>query len=248
MAVRTTVGILYPGYAAEDDYPLIEKLVGPEVALPVAHTSVGEDAHRLDALLDLGSADRLAEGAGQLRQLAVDAAVWACTSASFVLGWEGAREQVDRLGGALGVPASSTSFAFVHAARALGIARVAVAATYPEDVASRFVAFLRRGGVDVQQLSSRGIRTAAEVGTLGREEVLDLAAANDHPGAEAVLLPDTALHTAAWLEELEERVGKPVLTANQVSAWEGLRIGGHTGAHAGLGSLFAGGRGARGGS
>jgi maleate cis-trans isomerase len=242
MAGPTTVGFLYPGHAAEDDYPLMEDLLGPGVALPVVHTSVGEDAHRVEALLDLGSAGRLAEGAEQLRQFDVDAVVWACTSGSFVFGWDGAQEQVDALTRVLGAPASSTSFAFVRAAHALGLTRVAVAATYPEDVASHFVAFLRHSGVEVVRLSSRGIITAAEVGTLGRNQVLDLAAANDHPAAEAVLLPDTALHTAAWLGELEDRLGKPVLTANQVSVWEGLRIAGHTEPHTGLGALFAGAR------
>lgn len=238
MAVRTTVGILYPGYAAEKDYPLIEKLLGPEVALPVVHTSVGEDAHRVQALLDLGGADRLGEGAEQLRRFDVNAVVWACTSGSFVFGWDGAQDQVDALRRALDVPASSTSFAFVRATRAMGLSRVAIAATYPEDVTNHFVEFLRRGGVEVVRLSSRGIITAVESGTLGREEVLGLAGESDHPDADAVLLPDTALHTAAWLDQLEERLGKPVLTANQVSVWEGLRIAGHTEPHAGLGTLF----------
>lgn len=238
MAVRTTVGFLYPGHAAEGDYPLIEKLLGPEVELPVVHTSVGEDAHRVEALLDLGGADRLADGAARLRQHDVHAVVWACTSGSFVFGWDGAKDQVDALHRALGVPASSTSFAFVRAARAMRLATVAVAATYPEDVTSHFVEFLGHGGVEVVRRSSRGIITAVESGTLGREEVLDLAAQSDHPHADAVLLPDTALHTAAWLDELEQRLGKPVLTANQVSVWEGLRIAGHTGPYAGLGALF----------
>src|SRR2546430_9956463 len=142
MPHRTTVGLLYPGYAAEDDYPLLEKILGPSVALPVVHTSVGEDAHRLDALLDLGSVDRLAEGAEALRALAVDAVIWACTSGSFVFGLDAAREQADELARRLGVPASSTSFAFVQAVRALGVGRVAVAATYPDDVARYFVDFL----------------------------------------------------------------------------------------------------------
>jgi maleate cis-trans isomerase len=238
VAARTTVGFLYPGYAAEDDYPLMEKLLGPAVALPLVHTSVGEDAHRVDALLDLGGVDRLTEGAENLRRFDVDSVVWACTSASFVFGWEGARDQAEALTRVLGVPASSTSFAFVHAARALGLNRVAIAATYPEDVSRQFVEFLGRGGIEVLRLSSRGIVTAAEVGTLGRDAVLDQATANDHPDADAVVLPDTALHTVAWLDELEERLGKPVLTANQVSAWEGLRIAGHTEPHAGLGALF----------
>src|SRR3990170_3800329 len=238
MPQPTTVGFLYPGYAAEDDYPLLASVLGDTVALPVVHTSVGEDAHRVDALLDLGSTDRLADGLPALRDAGVASVVWACTSGSFVFGWDGATEQVAALARAAGVPATSTSFSFVRAAAALGLRRVAVAATYPQDVAEHFVAFLGAGGVEVVSLGSRGIVTAVEVGTLGRKQVLDLAAANDHPDAEAVLLPDTALHTVAWLDELESRLGKPVLTANQVSAWDGLRLAGHTDAHQGAGLLF----------
>nr|WP_018657930.1 aspartate/glutamate racemase family protein [Actinomadura flavalba] len=233
-----SVGFLYPGYSAEDDYPVIEAALG-DVALPVVHTLMREDAHRVDALLDIGGADVLAEGAAALRGLGVDAAVWACTSGSFVFGWEGAEAQVAGVTVEAGVPASSTSFAFVHAARHLGLARVAVAATYPADVAERFAAFLGHAGIEVVALSSRGIVTAAEVGTLGRDAVLEFVTANDHPDADAILVPDTALHTVAWLDELDAAAGKPVLTANQVSVWEGLRLAGETRPRSGLGRLFA---------
>jgi maleate cis-trans isomerase len=53
-----------------------------------------------------------------------------------------------------------------------------------------------------------------------------------------VLVPDTALHTIAGLETLEAAVGKPVLTANQVSAWEGLRLAGAGPVPHGPGRLF----------
>ena len=237
----TVIGFLYPGYSAEDEYPTMERLLassGPAVSLPVVHTLMREDAHRVDALLDIGGADVLAEGAASLRAAGVDAAVWACTSGSFVFGWDGAETQVSGVSSAAGVPASSTSFAFVHAAQHLGLTRVSVAATYPPDVASRFVSFLSLAGISVVSLSCKGIVTAAEVGTLGREDVMSFVKANDHSEAEAVLVPDTALHTVEWLADLEESLGKPVLTANQVSVWEGLRLVGALERRAGLGALF----------
>jgi maleate cis-trans isomerase len=235
------VGILYPGYSAEDDYPTMERLLaasGRAVRLPLVHTLMRVDAHRVDDLLDIGSDEVLADGARELRSADVGAAVWACTSGSFVFGWDGAEAQVAGVRAAAEVPASSTSFAFVNAARHLGVTKVAVAATYPRDVADRFAEFLGRAGIDVVSLSCEGIITAAEVGTLGREDVLEFVAANDHADAEAVLVPDTALHTVAWLADLEQRVGKPVLTANQVSVWEGLRLVGDTTRRSGLGALF----------
>lgn len=66
------------------------------------------------------------------------------------------------------MPASSTSFAFVHAAREIGVRRVAVGATYPEDVTALFAEFLRAGGLEVAGARSSGVVTAAEVGTWGR--------------------------------------------------------------------------------
>ncbi|GAA5124994.1 maleate cis-trans isomerase family protein [Pseudonocardia adelaidensis] len=233
-----TVGILYPGYSAEDDYPLAESLLGGP-RLPLVHTLMREDAHRVDALLDIGGDDVLADGVRTLGP-SLDSVVWACTSGSFVFGWDGATAQVEALGAVAGVPASSTSFAFVDACARLGVTRVAVGATYPDDVAERFVAFLGTAGIEVLSLSAKGIITAAEVGTLPADAVLEFAAAADHADAQAVLLPDTALHTIGLLDELDARVGKPVLTANQVSIWQGLRLAGADTPRAGFGALFAG--------
>jgi maleate cis-trans isomerase len=48
--------------------------------------------------------------------------------------------------------------------------------------------------------------------------------AGDHEDAEALLVPDTALHTVRELRRLEIAFGKPVLSANLVTVWEGLRL------------------------
>lgn len=234
----TALGFLYPGHSAEDDYPRIEQLLGSDVRLQLVHTDIGEDAHRVDALREMGSAVRLSAGVEELRLSGAEAVVWACTSGSFVYGWEGAHEQVRALARAAGLPASSTSFAFAHAVREVGARRVAIAATYPQDVADLFAAFLREAGVEVVSVRASGIITAAEVGTWGEAEVLELARAGDRPDADAVLLPDTALHTAAHLSALEKDLSKPVLTANQVSVWEALRLADRKVNAPTLGTLF----------
>jgi maleate cis-trans isomerase len=239
----TTVGLLYPGYGAEDDFPTLEgrlRAEGYDVALPLEHTTVGEDAHRVDALLDLGSHERLVQGAGILAaERRLDSLMWACTSGSFVFGWDGAHEQVERLAEATGLPTSSTSLAFVSACRALGLTRVSIAASYPEDVADHFRTFLRSGGVEVTAMGSHDIYTAAEVGTLGRDQVVAMVAGADRSGAEAVLVPDTAMHSLSWLPDLEAAADMPVLTANQVTVFEGLRLAGPVPALPQLGALFA---------
>ncbi|GAA4997154.1 decarboxylase [Streptomyces sp. NPDC005813] len=234
----TALGFLYPGHSAEDDYPRMEQLLGSDIRLALVHTDIGEDAHRVDALLEMGSEARLAAGVEELRLSGAEAVVWACTSASFVYGWQGAHDQVRALARAAGLPASSTSFGFAHAAGEVGAHRVAVGATYPDDVAALFAAFLKDAGVEVVGVRGSGVVTAAEVGTWGPDQVLAMARAADHPDAEAVLLPDTALHTASHIPALEEALGKPVLTANQVTVWEALRLADRRVNAPDLGTLF----------
>jgi maleate cis-trans isomerase len=241
----TTVGLLYPGHGAEDDFPaLVDRLRhaqpdGWNVALPLVHTSVDEDAHRVDALMDLGRHERLAEGARTLAAShRLDSLMWACTSGSFVFGWAGAHQQVDQLAQVLGLPTSSTSLAFVSACYALGVTKVSIAASYPHDVAECFVSFLQRADIEVIAMGSYDIHTAAEVGTLTRDQVIALVAKAKRDTAEAVLVPDTAMHSLAWVDELEATAGMPVLTANQVTIFEGLRLAGSVPLLPGLGALF----------
>jgi maleate cis-trans isomerase len=240
-----TVGLLYPGYGAEDDFPtLVDRLraepgTASAIELPLVHTSVGEDAHRVDALLDLGGPERLMDGARELiAHHPLDSLMWACTSGSFVFGWDGAREQVRALEQGTGIPTSSTSLAFVSACHELGLTRVSVAASYPQDVAEHFVAFLDAGGIEVTAMGSHGIYTAAEVGLMERDAVLALVKGADTNGAQAILVPDTAMHTLAWIDDLEAEVGMPVLTANQATIFEGLRLAGEIPSIPRLGALF----------
>lgn len=233
---KTTVGIIYPDHAAEDDYPTAAAWLN--VDLPVAHI-YGTDLHAVPELLDLGRPDRLADAAARLAEHQPQAVMWACTSGSFVYGFDGARQQAEQLARDAGVPAATTSQAFVAALDALDISMVAVAASYPQEVASLFVEYLAAAGIEVTAMSSAGIATAAEVGRLSSADVRNLALCHDHPGAKALLIPDTAMRTVQLLPQLEAQLKKPVLTANQVTIWHGLRLVGLQPKDERLGALFA---------
>ena len=232
-----TLAILYPGYSAEDEFPALEQLI-PDTSFRVIHTWEGRTAHDVDALLALGSRENLVPAAEQAREFSPGAAMWACTSGSFVYGRDGCQEQAGWIEDATGVPSSSTSLAFAEAVHHLGLSRVAVAATYPEEVASHFVRFLRMDGITVTALSTYDVPSGEDAGRLDAEWVLETARAADLTGAQCLLIPDTALHTIAVLPRLEETLGVPVLTANQVTAWQGLRLAGHPACAEGLGALF----------
>src|SRR5699024_5630034 len=105
----TTVGIIYPGHAAEDDYvTAADKL---NVRLPVGQID-GTDLHARRELLDLGRPGGPAEAATRLAEHRPQGVMWAGTSGSFVYGLEGAEQQAQQVGFEAGVPVASTSRAF----------------------------------------------------------------------------------------------------------------------------------------
>jgi maleate cis-trans isomerase len=240
MSGRARIGFLYPFHGAEEEYPWMASLVEPAVEAVVISTPILEDVHRPEAVRAMGAIERILAGAQSLRSARAAAAMWACTSGSFVFGYDGALDQARVLENALAVPVSSTSLAFVEAASALGVERVAIAATYPEELTALFVDFLEQAGLEVASGGHAGILSALDVAKLGTAEVVDLMRAADDPEAEAILLPDTALHTATCLPDLEKSFEKPVLTANQVTFWQSLCLVGETRVHPALGRLFTG--------
>src|SRR5918996_1020199 len=80
------IGILYPGHAAEGDFDALDRHLAGSAVFEVVHTSIREDTHSEDSLLDMGRHDRLLEGARRLAP-GVAAVVWGCTSGSFIYGW-----------------------------------------------------------------------------------------------------------------------------------------------------------------
>lgn len=231
------VGILYPLHSAEDDYPRLVAALDAPVQVHIAHT-FGQDSHSFEALLDLGSAEHLNQGVAELRALPLDVCMWACTSGSFVFGAEGAQLQVRQIQQQLGVPTSSTSLAFIAACRSLAITRVSVAATYPQGITRRLIDFLDAFGISVHSSGNLDKASGYLASLVEPEQVIAFARACDHPDAQAVIIPDTALHTAAILDVLEERVGKTVLTANQVTVWHALRLAGSNASATNLGQLM----------
>ncbi|MFJ5773553.1 decarboxylase [Streptomyces sp. NPDC093094] len=205
----TALGILHPGQAAEDDYPRIEQLLGSDIRVDVVHT-------------DIADSGRLRADVEQLRLTGAEALVWAGPADGTTPRREEAQAEIRVLAQAAGMPASSTPFGFVHAAAEIEARRVAVAAPGPREAAEQFAAFLRAGGLEVTAVHSAGAAAGEEAGDEAR--LLALTRAADAPGTDAILLPDTGLSTVAHLPALERSLDKPLLTAHQVTVWEGLRL------------------------
>ena len=146
---------------------------------------------------------------------------YACTSGSFVEGATG-EEVLRRTMEDAGAPAAcTTSGALIAALRALGVTRLAIATPYVEPVTRRLVSYLAEHGV--RTVSSEGLGLLGYIWRVSYSEVVEIVRAADNPAADALFISCTNLPTYDLIEPLEQALGKPVLTANQVTMWAALR-------------------------
>jgi maleate cis-trans isomerase len=219
----TRLGIIYPGGGAEQDYYLFGERHGLRMFLVGSRIPAGDD-HAVDALVQTAHIENLLEAAARFRTLDPEAVVWACTSGSFIVGRDGAERQVAALRAATGVPATSTSLAFVDALRAVGAKRVAVVATYPEPASRVLVSFLNAFGVTVASLQWLDALSGLDAALIAEERLADAVRHAAAARPDAVLIADTALPTMERIARLEAIAQCAVLTANQVTLWAALGL------------------------
>jgi maleate isomerase len=163
---------------------------------------------------------------GAIDVLAVSPLVtaYACTSGSFIGGLVGEAALVAAMEDAGAPAAVTTSGALLIALRQLRITRIAAVTPYTEDLNEGLDGYLAEAGVEV--VASAGLGLSSEIWTVPYETTSDLVRDTDTPDAQAVFVSCTNLPTYDVIAKLEADLGKPVLTANQVTMWAALTIAG----------------------
>lgn len=197
----------------------------PEAAsLYITRTHSVELPVSVEMAAAVSDAEVVARAARDLATADPEVVVYACTSGSFVHGLAGERRLREAMLAAGVRRAITTSGALLAALDALGVRRLAVGTPYDAEVSEKLSDFLREAGREV--VASAYLGLTGNIFRVRRETVLALALAADRPEAEAVFLSCTNLRTLDVLEEATQRLGKPVLSANQVTMWAALRAAG----------------------
>lgn len=153
--------------------------------------------------------------------LSPDIVVYACTSGSFIRGLDYCRQMRSDME-ALGCRLAGTTSEFVlDALDHLGVSRIAVATPYDDEMTHLLVDFLLEADVDVTSVANLGM--TGDPKTVASNAVIQLAAEADADSAEALFISCTNLRTFEHIASLESELGKPVLTANQVTIWGALK-------------------------
>ena len=230
---RGRIGLLVP--SANTVVEPEGRLILPEgyetYATRMRNQEVGaEDLARMNVHID--------RGVDELLSTHVDVIAFACTSGSFFEGEAGERALGERLRGGSNVPTVTTAGAVAAALHAVGARRISMATPYDPHLNELEVQFLSTHGFEIVSDACMDIEQAFDIGVVSTAEVQRYALEHFDPRADALFLSCTNLPTFPVIAALEQETGVPVVTSNQATYWECLRVLGFAGNIEGYGQLL----------
>ena len=165
------------------------------------------------------------EGAKLLTTADVDVIAWNGTSGSW-LGSAHDQDLVQEITEATGVPATTSTLAYLEAFRTFGTERIALFTPYTEDVNHQVIASYEREGIKTVDHRALGLSDNESFARVTDDEMrpgsLELAAA----APDALVYLCTNLYGANITADIEDGTGVPVLDSVAVTLWHALRLAG----------------------
>ena len=228
---KARIGQLYPSGGLADSEP---QAMAPEgvqfVTTRLTFKRVGLE-HGRGLVRDLESHARL------LADAEVKLIVFNCTSASMAVG-PGAINR--RIEAATGIRSTTTIEAVLAALGAARFRRLGLLTPYTEDVVQAETEFLAAAGHRVTMTRTEPCTTPVQQGLMPAARWIELAEPFAGQDIDALFISCAGIQIAPVLQQIEDRLQRPVVTSNQAVVWHCLRVLGLPDRPKGYGALLAG--------
>jgi maleate isomerase len=219
----TRIGLIIPSSNRMVEQEMVRH-VPPGVTAHVARLRM-TGAHRvgIDELLP-----RVADAAATLVDARCDVVAFHCTANSTAEGTEGDDKLVAAVRGAGALRATTTASAIRAALDALSARRIVLITPYTQETTDHEAEFLHSAGYEV--LAARGFALKGSDEYCGtpasfwRDRAIEAA----RPDADCYLLSCANISTFPVIEEIEQKLGRPVVSSNQAVIFDALRLLGMT--------------------
>lgn len=168
-----------------------------------------------------------------------EAIAFHCTANSMSEGSGGETALLGALRSAGAPAAATTSTAVMNALRALKARRIALITPYSQHATEEETHFLTENGVTTVHAKGCGLAGSDAYCSTPPEFWSAEASALPHRDFDALFLSCANIACMGIIEAIEARIGRPVITSNQVVVWETLRLIGWRGEGHLPGALFA---------
>lgn len=232
MARRVGLIILATDHTSEPDFRrmVASERIGVYVArIPYANPTTPENLRKMQPALTAGAALILPDEP-------LDAICYSCTSASVVIG--DAEIEVAIQAAKPGVPIVTPPMAGVRGLHAFGARRISILTPYTVETSRPMATYFAARGFEIASFTCLGFEDDREMARIAPATLVELAREATHAQADALFVSCTALRGALAVTGMEQAIGRPVVTSNQASAWNCLRLCGDETAHPEFGRLM----------
>ena len=235
---RARLGLLIPSgnVATEID---IEKIIPNGVSSHCHRFKFAGGKSEAEVVQNLKLAELQIEDAAEMLMDAEPAVIaMTGTGVSFIGGYGYDKMLIEKMRPRCGnIPVTTTTTAATNGLKALKVKKISISMPYVEPVAHTVAKFMEDSGFKVMNYKWLG-KGHFDIAHVTSEEIYNLVKSADTPETEAHFVSCTNLHVAEIIKDLEIDLGKPLVTSNQASAWECLRLAGIKDSISGWGTLL----------
>lgn len=181
--------------------------------------------------------DDMAEAASRLQpDMKPQVISYCCTSGSIVCGEENVFREIRK--GAPHAQPMCIVTGVMDALREIGASKIVVGTPYLDEINAVEAAYLAQGGFEVLDIQGLQLTTGIAFGQVTPAYWKQFAHEIDRPDADAIFLSCSGIRALEVVDEIEQMLGKPVITSNQAQFWSCLRRAGVMDQPEGFGQIF----------
>ncbi|MEP7455402.1 ectoine utilization protein EutA [Phyllobacterium sp. SB3] len=167
----------------------------------------------------------------------LNAICYSCTSASVVIGDDEVERALQQA--KPNVPVVTPTRAAVKGLQAFGAKKISILTPYTIETSKPMATYFSAKGFDIANFTCFGLDDDRQMARINTQSLITAARETIASDADTLFISCTALRAASVAAEIEQAIGKPVVTSNLATAWATLRICGEHSLRPELGSLMA---------
>ena len=151
----------------------------------------------------------------------LDCVAYGCTSGTIAAGYSSIFEKVNSVKPNTKVTTPITST--INAIKTLGIKKLSVFTPYTNEINQSVLNYFKKEDIDISELSYFDIASDIDIGKVDPDYLFETLAKIDLSNSDALFVSCTALPILSIIKDLENKIGKIILSSNQTLIWDTLK-------------------------
>ncbi|MGI6449148.1 MAG: maleate cis-trans isomerase family protein [Desulfitobacteriia bacterium] len=160
----------------------------------------------------------------ELASAEVDIIAYCCTASGAILGYEEEQHNCRLVEEQTKIPMTTTMVAVVDALKFLQAKRIVLLSPYIQVVNKVEVDFFEKNGFEIAKDAGQGIVDGSAISRVTPAEITKFALENWDETADAMFLSCMNWHAISSVAEIEQKIGKPVITSHSATLWKVLNM------------------------